>query len=301
MAHMPMPRHFLEHRSITAVLALLLACIAYWGDDVVTPAILKGVLGIQHISTIMPDGHKAQAWWPFTVFYSVRCAWYLFCFGAMSCLPGFTLARATLVDRLRGRRLAWGFGIGTLVMGGSILLIILAGQADVAYVQASTPFALAYALGWVATSLIGALAEEVMFRGLIYGAVDKLAGRAAAIVVSAAAFSWSHTGNDGASTIWLVRLFLQGLLLAYAVHRTGSLWWPTGYHAGWNWASAPFFGAVGSGYANQGHFLTFTPTGSVWMTGGAAGPEGSVLAFAAMGVAYWMLMRCGRRAVPSSC
>lgn len=140
----------------------------------------------------MPDGHKAQAWGPFTVFYSIRCAWYLLCFAAMSCLPGFTLARATLADRLKGRRLAIGFGVGAVVMGASILLMILGGQADVAYLQDSTPVAVAYAGGWIATSLIGALA--------------------------------------------------------------------------------------------------FTPTGSVWITGGAAGPEGSVFAFVAMGVAYRMLM-----------
>lgn len=286
-----MPRRLLEHRFVTAVLALLVAWLAYTLDDFITPFILKRILHVDHTSVLLPNGHKALAWGPFTVFFSIRCAWYLLCFAAMSCLPGYGLARATLADRLKARRMLAGFGTGTLVMGAAILAMIAVGQAGVAYVQASTPVALAYAAGWIATSLIGALAEEVLFRGLLFSAVDRLAGRGAAIVMSAAAFSWEHVGNDGASTIWLVRLFLQGLLLAYAVHRTGSLWWPIGYHAGWNWASAPFFGAVGSGYANQGHFLTFMPTGSDWITGGAAGPEGSIFAFLAMAVAACLLLK----------
>ncbi len=103
-------------------------------------------------------------------------------------------------------------------------------------------------------------------------------------------FSWMHLSNPGASKIWLLRLFLQGVLLAYAVFRTGSIWWSVSYHTGWNWISAPLFGAAGSGYLDEGHIFDFLPHGSPWITGGAVGPEGSLLAFAAVLAAFGLLL-----------
>ncbi len=88
------------------------------------------------------------------------------------------------------------------------------------------------------------------------------------------------------------------MLLAYAVYRTRSFWWSIGYHAGWNWASAPLFGAAGSGYLNQGHLLDFTPTGSAWITGGAVGPEGSIFAFVAVLCACGLLFAFTRDRMP---
>lgn len=115
-------------------------------------------------------------------------------------------------------------------------------------------------------------------------------------------FSVLHLGNPGANLVWLLRLFVQGVLLAYAVYRTGSVWWSIGYHTGWNWASAPLFGAAGSGFLDQGHLLDFKPIGSAWITGGTVGPEGSVYAFLAVLCAFGLLITVTpvRRASPSS-
>ena len=110
------------------------------------------------------------------------------------------------------------------------------------------------------------------------------------MLISGLMFSGLHLSNHGATRIWLLRLFLQGVLLAYAVFRTGSLWWSVGYHTGWNWVSAPFFGAVGSGYLDEGHIFNFYPRGSAWVTGDSAGPEGSILAFAAVLAAFGLLL-----------
>jgi hypothetical protein len=57
--------------------------------------------------------------------------------------------------------------------------------------------------------------------------------------------------------------------------------------------SAPLFGAAGSGYLNQGHLFEFTPRGSVLITGGAVGLEGSVYAYLAMLVALILLVVTG--------
>jgi hypothetical protein len=58
---------------------------------------------------------------------------------------------------------------------------------------------------------------------------------------------------------------------------TGSLWWAIGFHATWDWGETYFYGTPNSGVAGEGHFLTAHPVGNILFSGGATGPEGSLL------------------------
>lgn len=138
--------------------------------------------------------------------------------------------------------------------------------------------------------IIGAAGEELAGRVAVLLVAQPLIGRRGAILASGVLFAGIHLGNPGVTNVWLARLFLQGLLLAYAMYRTGSFWWSVGYHAGWNWGGAPLFGAAGSGYLNEGHLLNFVPIGPEWITGGSVGPEGSIFAFFAMLAAFVLLI-----------
>ncbi len=175
-----------------------------------------------------------------------------------------------------------GLGIGLLVMAGTILAIVALGDAQLKATSGTAWTHVLYGGKWLLGEVVGAVGEELLYRGLILVAVSRIAGTKAAVFVSALVFSLGHVLNPGASFIWLIRLFAAGLLLCYSVFRTGSLWWAIGYHAGWNWMSAPFFGAAGSGYIDEGHIFSFVPAGSNWVTGGAVGPEGSVFAYLAV-------------------
>ena len=175
-----------------------------------------------------------------------------------------------------------GLGIGLLVMAGTILAIVALGDAQLKASSGTAWTHVLYGGKWFLGEVVGAAGEELLYRGLILVAVSRIVGTKAAIFVSAFAFSLGHILNPGASLIWMIRLFVAGLLLCYSVLRTGSLWWAIGYHAGWNWMSAPFFGAAGSGYIDEGHIFSFVPTGPNWVTGGAVGPEGSAFAFLAV-------------------
>lgn len=276
-----------------AVSALLIAAATYYLEPVIGPVVLQGVFGVHHF--MVAGTTKEFALLPFTAFLSVRTLCYLLGFALLLLLARFDFGPATLGGPHRTRHLGRGLLTGILVMAGAILAIIVSGAAHAAYLQDSPIVAAGYGLAWLATSVIGAAAEEIFYRGLLFIALDRVGGKVLAIVGSALAFAWMHGANPGASPIWLVRLFCQGLLLAYAVIRTGSLWWSIGYHAGWNWASAPLFGAAGSGYGNEGHVLTFSPTGSAWITGGDVGPEGSIFAFVAVMAAAGLLLATTRR------
>jgi|GEM_PF-3777001 len=198
---------------------------------------------------------------------------------------GFPLRESKITSRV-----FQGLLTGIVVMVAAILTIILIGSAHAAPSLQSWRSPIAYGGGWLISDFIGAAGEELFGRVAVLLIAERFVGRRGAMIVSGLAFSLLHLGNPGVTWVWLLRLFAQGVLLAYAVYRTSSVWWSVGYHTGWNWASAPLFGAAGSGYLDQGHILDFTPTGSKWLTGGEVGPEGSVFAFVAVLVALCLLI-----------
>lgn len=202
-----------------------------------------------------------------------------------------------LKDRTGVRHFTIGLLIGLLVMALVILGIANLGDATITTSGQSGVSALVYGSGWLAFDAIGALGEELYGRVAVLLVAERFVGWKGAIIISGLMFSMVHIGNPGTSAIWLIRLGAQGALLAYAVYRTRSLWWSVGYHTGWNWASAPLFGAAGSGYLDEGHLFGFDPHGSVWITGGVVGPEGSVFAFLAvmMALAFLLIATRNRR------
>jgi membrane protease YdiL (CAAX protease family) len=183
-----------------------------------------------------------------------------------------------------------GIATGLVVMIGAILTIIATGGA-VAVISRQLPeLAVLHGAGWLLFDYIGAAGEELYGRVAVLMVAASLLGWRGAAIVSGLMFCLLHLNNPGANWVWLTRLFIQGILLAYAVYRTGSVWWSIGYHAGWNWASAPLFGAAGSGFLDQGHLFDFTPSGPHWLTGGTVGPEGSIFAFIAVFCAFGLLI-----------
>jgi hypothetical protein len=284
----------------------LIRCVAASAFIVLTffsePSINRLVRAALHTGRLMTrNGEHQFALLPFTAFLAIRLVVYVIGFTCvrqmLRGLPG--LALAPMASRM-------GFGLsglatGVLAMSVAILSIIALGGADLRMAQDHVFPALAYLTGWMVCSIIGAAAEEVFYRGMVLLTLDRIGGRAVAMTGSALAFVAIHTDNPGVSPLWLLRLFLQGLLLAYAVYRTGSLWWSIGYHAGWNFASAPLFGAAGSGYGAEGHLLAFQPQGPGWLTGNAVGPEGSIFAFGAMAIALGLLLVSCSRNINDMC
>lgn len=77
--------------------------------------------------------------------------------------------------------------------------------------------------------VIAPLAEEVIFRGYIFGAARQFIGRWPAIIVSSLVFAFIH-GHIPA----LPGLFVLAIFLALVYERTGSLWAPIMLHAFFN-------------------------------------------------------------------
>lgn len=95
-------------------------------------------------------------------------------------------------------------------------------------------------------------------------------------------FGFVHTSNNGENWIGIFAAAAIGFVFCVSVYVTGSAWWAIGCHAAWDWAQTFFYGTADSGMAAKGHFLSASPSGSAFWSGGTDGPEGSVLVLPAI-------------------
>ena len=90
-------------------------------------------------------------------------------------------------------------------------------------------------------------------------------------------FGFGHTSNGGENWVGIFAAALIGFVFCASLKVTGSAWWAVGCHAAWDWGETFFYGTADSGITAQGHYLTSTPVGAAFWSGGTDGPEGSVL------------------------
>ena len=100
--------------------------------------------------------------------------------------------------------------------------------------------------------------------------------------VTSTAFGLIHTSNNGENWIGIFAAAGIGFAFCVSVRVTGSAWWAIGCHAAWDWTETYFYGTADSGIPARGHFLTTTPAGNPLLSGGADGPEGSLLVLGAI-------------------
>lgn len=127
--------------------------------------------------------------------------------------------------------------------------------------------------------LIGALVEELLFRGVLFRLIEKMTGTWIALVLSAILFGAIHIANPHATIFSSLAIALEaGVLLALAYVLTRSLWFAIGIHWGWNLFEGPIFGTQVSGGQYTATVFHAKMDGPTWLTGGNFGPEGGVVA-----------------------
>ena len=137
------------------------------------------------------------------------------------------------------------------------------------------------------------LAEELVFRGWLWGELNALSGPRTAVIGQAAIFSLAHTRFDqGVFPMLglLTGLLLLGLILA--VQRRldgGSLWGCIGIHGG----------LVGGWFALRSGVLQISPSAPVWLIGPGgvhANPLGGLVGIIALCVLLWRQLTALARA-----
>jgi uncharacterized protein len=132
--------------------------------------------------------------------------------------------------------------------------------------------------------------EEVAFRGVALAGITRAAGPGAGILTTAVLFGLAHRLNPAVTPLALGNITLAGVFLALTFRTPGGLWAATGAHLGWNLALAAL-GAPVSGLPFAIPWIDFRPGGPGWLTGGGFGPEGGVVATAALAVACVVAVR----------
>lgn len=228
----------------------------------------------------------------------------------------FAMAAAFVVSRVEGRSLA-AYGIGGLrgrarqfaagLGWGFVLfslLILVLRVTGLLVFDGSLMFGadvLKWGAAWAFSFLCVALFEEYLTRGFLQFTLARgLAGIAGALGMGERGrrvlgfwlvalffsflFGFGHKGNPGESPLGLVAAGLIGLVFAFSLWRTGSLWWAVGYHAAWDWAESCVYGVRDSGTTIQHALVATHPLGSPWLSGGLTGPEGSIYVLGAIGL-----------------
>jgi membrane protease YdiL (CAAX protease family) len=174
-----------------------------------------------------------------------------------------------------------GFATG-LLLGAApvvILVVVLAatGHAEIRLHSWSLEGLVAAWLPMVLGLALTSSLEEIVLRGYTLQLLAEGSGRWAAAILTGALFGFMHADNPGANAAGLVNTAANGILLAWLVMRTGSLWMACAYHASWNITAAPILGLRLSGLDHAGGLLATALSGPDWLTGGSYGFEGSVV------------------------
>lgn len=191
-----------------------------------------------------------------------------------------------------GRELILGMGLGVVVALPALLLALGPGGMRWSSADGS---ALEYAstgLWTLAILTVPAAAEEILFRGYPMRILLRGWGTVVALTVTSVAFAALHGWNPSVAPLALANIALAGVLLGVVYLKTGSLWWATGVHAGWNFGTAFLADLPLSGIRLvDSPMLDVASQGWPLVTGGPFGLEGGLAATAALAVGTGVVWR----------
>src|SRR5581483_9086568 len=187
-----------------------------------------------------------------------------------------------------GWGLAGGMGAACLVLGGSLA----SGAARFKPAPEGEPASGSFAFVTILL-LAGSLGEEMLFRGFGFQTMLRAWGPVVIFPVGIL-FALLHLANPHANALGIINTAGFGILFGYAFLRSRDLWLPTGLHFGWNF-TLPLFGVNVSGLTMKltGYTMEWT-AGNLW-SGGAYGPEASVLTSGIMVLLFLFLAKASIR------
>jgi hypothetical protein len=160
-----------------------------------------------------------------------------------------------------------------------------------------------YAVAWALAFVLVGVFEEFTFRGYAQFTLGEGIGFWPSAVALSALFGAAHLGNPREDWVGALSVVLFGLFACLTLRRTGSLWFAIGFHAAADFAETFIFSVPDSGMLATGHLLNSSFHGPRWLTGGAVGPEASVLEFVVVlaGLALFSRMYPAQKPPASSC
>jgi membrane protease YdiL (CAAX protease family) len=163
--------------------------------------------------------------------------------------------------------------IGVALMGGVFLILSAMGLGVLSRGDGLPSLTAA-----IIATAVSAVFEELLLRGVLFRIVEEAHGTTVGLIVSAAVFGLLHGLNPGATLFSDAAIAIEaGLLLALAYAVTRNLWFPIGIHLGWNFTEGDLVGTPVSGGSAPHSLYRAVLHGPDLITGGAFGPEASVV------------------------
>lgn len=143
--------------------------------------------------------------------------------------------------------------------------------------------------------------EEMVFRGWMMARISARYGIWAGVLGNSLLFTLMHVEFDGFETtsavmivLFIVMTFLFSIFLSLLVIRQKSIWGASAWHAAWNWIFITWFAlpttGIELGLTPLITDLAPTEGAPEWLTGGIAGPEGSIMTLIVLTVACLILL-----------
>src|SRR6266481_5532700 len=142
--------------------------------------------------------------------------------------------------------------------------------------------------------VFAAAAEEMLFRGYPLQTLTRANLTWLGVVLFSLLFASAHLGNPNiVPRLTFLNTALAGVLLAVGYLRSGSLWFPIGWHWSWNWMQGAVVGLPVSGINRiaPAPLLHAMNSGPDWLTGGAYGIEGGAACTIALLVSTAVIWR----------
>ncbi len=125
---------------------------------------------------------------------------------------------------------------------------------------------------------VQASVEEIVFRGWLLSALARKFNLTLAVVLTCSVFTLLHYGPQQ-PVLSIIGVFLFSLFACLWAVKAGNIWGVMGWHAGWNWLLAIGFElpVTGMDAGVRALVVKLIPRGADTLTGGADGPEASVV------------------------
>lgn len=168
-----------------------------------------------------------------------------------------------------------GLAFGIIAISTVFIILLVTGNVSVAKGLAHPEFTFDMLTGLLMFILVG-FGEEIFSRGYCMTVLNQTGNRWVVVLVSSMIFSILHAVNPNVSALGLINIFLVGVLFAYMVLKTGSIWMPIGFHITWNYLQGNIFGFEVSGQEIQGGLYSTRYITENIVNGGKFGPEGGI-------------------------
>ena len=171
----------------------------------------------------------------------------------------------------------YGLLFGVVALSALVGVLNLSGYLIIDGQQIFGQSAWIYAAGWCVAFILVGLYEEYFMRGYMMVTLSRGIGFWWSAFVFSTLFGCIHILNKEESPVGIVSAALIGFVFCISLWYLKSLWWAIGFHASWDWAESYLWGTADSGRVVQGHLFAVHPQGNILFSGGATGPEGSLL------------------------